>query len=152
MSSSLNKVFLIGRIGQEPEIKTTSLGHVVVNFSLATDESYTGQDGHRVERTEWHRVVAWDKQAEFVANYLSKGALIYLEGRLETRKWQDQQGITRYVTEIRAIRVTGLGNTMSNDQLIEQQSQSDNCNSTTKESTINISFPLQSCDMDNIPF
>ena len=95
MSGSLNKVFLIGRLRQTPEIKTTTSGYKVVNFSLATDESYTGQDGQRVEKTEWHRIVVWGKQAEFVANYLAKGALAYVEGKLETRKWQDQQGVTR---------------------------------------------------------
>lgn len=153
MSGSLNKVFLIGRLGQTPETRTTTSGQEVVNFSLATDESYAGQDGKKVERTEWHRIVAWGKQAEFVVNYLAKGALVCIEGKLETRKWQDQQGATRYMTEIRASRVTGLGYAqMADGQNTVHQSRFDDPDVKVAEAGSNESFPLQSCGMDNLPF
>ncbi len=108
MAGTLNKVMLIGRLGRDPELRYTPSGQPVANFSLATDESYTTKDGQRVERTEWHRIVVWGKQAEFCGNYLAKGRLVYVEGRLETRKWQDNQGQDRTTTEVRADRVLGL--------------------------------------------
>lgn len=108
MAGTLNKVMLIGRLGRDPELRYTPSGQPVANFSIATDESYTTKDGQRVERTEWHRIVVWGKQAEFCGNYLSKGRLVYVEGRLETRKWQDNQGQDRTTTEVRADRVLGL--------------------------------------------
>lgn len=106
--SSLNKVILIGRIGRDPEMKYTPSGQPVANFSVATDESYTGKDGQKVEKTEWHKIVVWGKQAEFCGNFLSKGRLVYIEGKLETRKWTDKDGAEKYTTEIKADRVLGL--------------------------------------------
>ena len=105
---SLNKVLLIGRLGQDPEMHYVPSGQPVANFSIATDESYTSKDGQRVERTEWHRIVVWGKQAEFCGNYLSKGRLVYIEGKLETRKWQDKNGQDKYTTEIIAAMVQAL--------------------------------------------
>ena len=125
----------------------------VVNFSIATDESYTGQDGQKVERTEWHRIVAWGKQAEFVVNYLAKGVLVCIEGKMETRKWQDQQGVTRYATEIRASRVTGLSYTQMGDgQTTVRQSRFDDRDVKVAENESDESFPLQFCGMDDLPF
>lgn len=100
--ASLNKALIIGRIGKDPEIKYTQSGQAVANFSVATDESYKDQSGQKVEKTEWHKVVAWGKQAEFVGNYLGKGRLVYVEGKIETRKYAAQDGSERYVTEIKA--------------------------------------------------
>lgn len=108
--SSLNKVFLIGRLGSDPEVKHTTSGVAVASLSVATDESYT-KDGQKVDKTEWHRVVAWGKQAEFCGNYLRKGRLIYVEGKLETRKWTDKEGYERYTTEINAQTVRVLDKT-----------------------------------------
>lgn len=108
MAGSLNKVLLIGRLGRDPEMKFTPSGQPVTNFSLATDESYKGKDGQKVDKTEWHRIVVWGKQAEFCGNYLAKGRLVYIEGKLETRKWTDKDGAEKYTTEIRADRVVGL--------------------------------------------
>lgn len=108
MAGSLNKVILIGRLGRDPEMRYTPSGQPVTNFSLATDESYTGKDGNKVEKTEWHRIVVWGKQAEFCGNYLAKGRLVYVEGKLETRKWTDKDGAEKYTTEIKADRVLGL--------------------------------------------
>ena len=108
MAGSLNKVILIGRLGRDPEMRYTPSGQPVANFSVATDESYTSKDGQKVEKTEWHRIVVWGKQAEFCGNYLSKGRLVYVEGKLETRKWTDKDGAEKYTTEIKADRVLGL--------------------------------------------
>ncbi len=111
----LNKVMLIGRLGRDPELRYTQNGTPVTSLSIATDESYTDRDGNRQERTEWHRVAVFQKQAELCSNYLSKGSLVYVEGTLQTRKWQDQQGQDRYTTEIRAQRVQFLDRRNSGD-------------------------------------
>lgn len=110
MAGSLNKVILIGRLGRDPELSYTPNGQARAKFSIATDEGYRDrQTGQRVERTEWHNIVAWRQTAEFCGNYLSKGRLIMVEGKLQTRKWQDQNtGQDRYMTEIVADRVQGL--------------------------------------------
>ncbi|MDD3312746.1 single-stranded DNA-binding protein [Pseudodesulfovibrio sp.] len=109
MAGSLNKVILIGRLGQDPKLSYTSSGQAVANFSVATDEGYRDrQTGQKVERTEWHRVVAWRQTAEFCGNYLAKGRLVMVEGKLQTRKWQGQDGQDRFTTEIVADNVEGL--------------------------------------------
>ena len=104
----LNRVMLIGRLGRDPELRYTSNGTPVCSLSIATDESYIDRDGNRVERTEWHRVSVFQRQAENCSQYLSKGSLVYVEGQLQTRKYQDQQGQERFVTEIRGQRVVFL--------------------------------------------
>ncbi len=109
MAGSMNKVIIIGRVGQEPKVSYTTSGQAVANFSVATDEGYRDkQTGQKVERTEWHRCVAWRHQAEFVGNYVGKGRLVMVEGKLQTRKWQDQNGQDRYSTEIVADNIQGL--------------------------------------------
>ncbi|MGE4537624.1 MAG: single-stranded DNA-binding protein [Desulfovibrio sp.] len=100
MAGSLNRVMLIGRLGQDPKLSYTQSGQAVCSASLATDESYKDKDGNKVEKTEWHRLQAWGKTAELMANSLKKGSLIYVEGKLQTRSWEDQQGQKRYTTEI----------------------------------------------------
>ena len=104
----LNKVMLIGRLGRDPELRYTQTGSPIASLNIATDESYVDRDGNKVERTEWHRVSVFQRQAENCANYLAKGSLVYVEGSLQTRKWQDQNGQDRYTTEIRADRVQFL--------------------------------------------
>ncbi len=101
----LNKVMIIGRLGRDPELRYTTNGTPVTSLSVATDESYIDREGVRQERTEWHRVTVFQKQAELCSNYLVKGSLVYVEGSLQTRKWQDQSGQDRYTTEIKAQRV-----------------------------------------------
>jgi single-strand DNA-binding protein len=88
---SVNKVILVGRLGKDPETRYTSSGQAVCNFSLATDETYKDRAGERQKRTEWHRIVVWAKQAEIAQQYLHKGSLIYLEGRIQTRQWDDRE-------------------------------------------------------------
>ena len=104
----LNKVMIIGRLGRDPELRYTQSGSPVASLNVATDESYTDRDGNKVDRTEWHRVSVFQRQAENCANFLAKGSLIYVEGSLQTRKWQDQQGQDRFATEIKAQRVQFL--------------------------------------------
>ncbi len=104
----LNKVMLIGRLGRDPELKYASSGMPITTLRIATDESYVDRDGNKVERTEWHSVVVFQRAAENCANYLAKGSLVFVEGSLQTRKWQDQQGQDRYSTEIKAQRVQFL--------------------------------------------
>jgi single-strand DNA-binding protein len=99
---SINKVTLIGHVGRQPEIRYTQGGAPVANFSIATNEYWTNNTGERQERTEWHKIVAWGKLAEFCQEYIQKGSYLYVEGRLQTRNYEDRDGVKRYVTEIRA--------------------------------------------------
>ncbi|MGQ9483817.1 MAG: single-stranded DNA-binding protein [Desulfosoma sp.] len=100
MARTLNKVMLIGRLGADPDVRYTQSGLPVVRFNLATNERVPAGEGNWEERTEWHRVVVFGKTAENCANYLSKGRLVYVEGRLRTNQWEDAQGTRRYTTEI----------------------------------------------------
>lgn len=93
--ASLNQVFIIGRLGKDPELRYSQSGTAVCNLNIATDESYTDREGNKVERTEWHRVTCFQRVAENCTNYLAKGSMVYVEGSLTTRKWQDQQGQDR---------------------------------------------------------
>ena len=104
----VNKVILVGRLGRDPELRYASSGMPIANLRIATDESYVDRDGNKVEKTEWHTVVVFQRAAENCANYLGKGSLVYVEGSLQTRKWQDQQGQDRYSTEVKAQRVQFL--------------------------------------------
>ena len=107
--NSVNKAIIVGRMGQKPELKYTPAQTAVTNITLATNESRRDANGNNIDSTEWHRVVVFGKTAEFVANYLDKGALIYVEGRLQTRSWEDRDGVKKYTTEIVALTVTPLG-------------------------------------------
>jgi len=107
--ASVNKVILIGNLGQDPEVRFTQSGSAVANLRLATTDQYTDRDGQRQERTEWHRVVAFGKTAELCKEYLSKGRQIYVEGSLQTRSWEDKSGQKRYTTEVVASAIKFLG-------------------------------------------
>lgn len=106
---SLNKVMLIGNLGRDPEVRFTQGGSPVANFTLATNERWTDQAGEKQERTEWHRIVVWGKQAEIAGEYLRKGRQIFVEGSLQTREWTDRDGNKRYTTEVKALRFEMLG-------------------------------------------
>lgn len=97
--AGVNKVILIGRLGQDPEVKATKNGTSVCNFSLATSESWM-KDGQKTEKTEWHRIVMFNKLADVCGQYLAKGSQVYIEGKLQTRNWEDKEGNKRYTTEI----------------------------------------------------
>ena len=123
--AGINKVILVGRLGADPEVKTVSGGNTVARLSLATSENWTDKEGQKQERTEWHRIVVWGKLAELCGRYLNKGRQVYVEGRLQTRSWEDQQGQKRYTTEIVANTVQFLGagsqTTQTHDQDVGAQ-------------------------------
>lgn len=129
----LNKAMIIGRLGRDPELRYTQSGKPCATLNIATDESYTDRNGNKVAKAEWHRVQVWDKAAEACGNYLAKGSLVFVEGKLQTREWQDQQGQKRYVTEIRAERV----------QFLERRKDNGRQNQSNTEPSENI---------DDIPF
>ena len=107
--ASVNKVILVGNLGRDPELRFTPGGTAVANLSVATNEGWTDKAGQKQERTEWHRVVVWGKQAQIAGDYLQKGKQVYVEGSLQTREWNDRDGNKRYTTEVRAQRVVMLG-------------------------------------------
>lgn len=108
-SRGVNKVILVGNLGNDPEVRYMPNGNAVANLSIATSESWKDQQGQQQERTEWHRVTMYRRLAEIAGEYLKKGSQVYLEGKLQTRKWQDQQGNDRYTTEVIADNMQMLG-------------------------------------------
>jgi single-strand DNA-binding protein len=106
---SVNKVILVGRLGRDPETRYTGGGQAVANFSIATEETYKDRNGERQKRTEWHKIVVWGKQAEIAQQYLKKGSLLFLEGRIQSREWQDKEGQKRTSFEIVASNFRMLG-------------------------------------------
>lgn len=111
--ASLNKVMLIGNLGKDPEVRYTTAGTAVASFSLATTEKFKKKDGEWEDKTEWHNVTLWGRLAEIAGEYLSKGKPVYVEGRLQTRKWQDREGKDRYTTEIVGDKMQMLGGNRS---------------------------------------
>jgi len=107
--AGVNKVILVGNLGQDPEVRYLDSGVAVANFSLATTENYKNKQGERVSQTEWHNIVLWRGLAEVAEKYLKKGSSIYVEGKIRNRKWEDKEGNTRYNTEILADNMTMLG-------------------------------------------
>ena len=107
--AGVNKAILVGNLGRDPELRHTPNGQAVVNFTLATSENWTDKSGERQERTEWHRIVVWGRTAEMCHQYLSKGRTVYVEGRIQTREWEDKEGNKRYTTEINAQTVNFIG-------------------------------------------
>ena len=106
--SSLNKAMIIGRLGQDPDVRYTQSNTAVANLSVATSERYKDKSGEWKENTEWHRVVAWGRLAEICQEYLKKGSQVYIEGPIQTRSWEDKDGQTKYTTEIKALTMTML--------------------------------------------
>ena len=107
---SVNKAILVGNLGRDPEVRYTASGTAVANFTLATTDRWNdAQSGEKKERTEWHRIVVWGKQAEIAGEYLRKGRQVYVEGSLQTREWTDREGNKRYTTEVKCQRFQMLG-------------------------------------------
>lgn len=151
----LNKVMLIGRLGRDPELKYASTGTPITTLRIATDESYVDRDGNRVERTEWHTAIAFQRVAENCANYLVKGSLVFVEGSLQTRKWQDQQGQDRYTTEVKAQRVQFLDRKRNDSNQVSQQSNGragQASNSSHHGDDLGPAFPSEASGMDDVPF
>ena len=108
--SGINKVFIIGRLGSDPEVRYTQDGAAVANFSIATSESWKDKEsGQKMEKTEWHKIVVWKRLAEICGEYLKKGKEVYIEGKLKTRSWEQDDGVKRYMTEIHATYMQMLG-------------------------------------------
>jgi len=131
--SGVNKVILVGRLGADPEVRYTPGGAAVANFRMATSESWT-KDGERQERTEWHKIVAFGKLGEICGEYLAKGKQVYIEGRIQTRSWEDKDGNKRWTTEIVANNMQMLGSpgegvkapvSQSNGETIEDSSENE---------------------------
>lgn len=153
MARGVNKVTLIGNLGNDPEVRYSGNGKAVANVSLATAESWRDKDsGEQQERTEWHRVVFFGRLAEIVSEYLHKGSQIYVEGRLQTNKWQDKEGNDRYTTQIVANEMQMLGSRSGgvNNQEPMPEEPVDNSPKQNKKSTSNES-PVDDFDED-IPF
>ena len=136
----VNKAILIGRLGKDPEVRYTPDGAMVTNFNLATDEQWKDKNGEKVQKTEWHRIVAFGKLAEICGNYLVKGKLIFVEGRIQTRSWEDKEGVKRYTTEIVANNMQMLD---SKGQNKADESSSDSMSSNSASS---------STPVDDVPF
>lgn len=117
----LNKVFLIGHLGKDPESRFTQGGNPVTNFSIATSEKWTDKQGNKQEKTEWHNIVAWSKQAEICRDYLVKGSKVHIEGKLQTDKWTDNNGVDRWTTKVVLRQILFLGSPQGQQQ--EQQHQ-----------------------------
>ena len=153
--SSLNKVMLIGRLGQDPEVRYTQSNTAVATLNLATNERYRDSNGEYQDRTEWHRVVAWGRTAEVCQQYLSKGSLIYVEGPLQTREWEDNQGQKRYTTEVKALQMTMLDSRGGNGGgmgSVPSAPASNTASSTpSSESGVNKTVNLDDID-DDLPF
>lgn len=159
---SMNKVLIVGRIGQDPKLSYTPSGQAVASFSIATDEGYKDKaTGNKVDKVEWHKVVAWRGQAEFAANYLSKGRLVLVEGKLQTRKWQGNDGSDRFVTEIVATSIQGLDKPQQENSQhggYQQQGRGGyrqnkgNQNNGYQPQNNGPEFPTDASEMEDVPF
>ena len=153
----LNKVMIIGRLGRDPELRYSQSGSPVCTLNIATDESYTDNSGQKVEKAEWHRIVVFQKAAENCSQYLAKGSLVFIEGRLETRKWQDQQGQDRFATEIKAQRVQFLdrkadGQSSQQQEGGRRQQGRRHAPPPSAYEDLGPAFPSEASGMDDVPF
>jgi single-strand DNA-binding protein len=160
MAGSFNKVVIVGRLGHDPELNYTPSGTPVSNIRVATDESFKDQTGNLQKRTEWHRIQVWGKQAETTNQYLTKGSQVLVEGSLQTRKWQDKQGVDHYTTEIRALRVVFLGGQGQQGQDSYQENQAAQGQKTYQnqnnqdpfQENLGPAFPSEAGAIDEAPF
>lgn len=150
--ASVNKVILIGNIGRDPETRYMPSGDAMVNLSLATTDQWKDKNGEKQERTEWHRIVIFGKTAEIAGQYLRKGSQVYIEGRLQTRKWQDKEGQERYTTEIVADRMQMLGSRGGGaDAPMEREERTAAAVTAESRPTKKASTPMDDLE-DDIPF
>jgi single-strand DNA-binding protein len=148
--ASVNKVILIGNLGRDPDLRYTTSGTAVANFTMATTDKWSDPSGEKKERTEWHRIVVWGKQAEICGEYLRKGKQVYVEGSLQTREWTDREGHKRYTTEVRAQRFQMLGRADDRPHAVQAQGADQDAapNEQTAEKTAEPGAPFD----DDIPF
>lgn len=144
---TVNKVIIVGRLGKDPEMKYTASGTAVANFNLATNYSMKDQEGNFIDKTEWHRVVAFGRTAEVAGEYLAKGRLVYVEGRLQTRSWEDQNGQKRYTTEVVCSDMQLLGSRGEAEPKTEEQPANE-----TEETTTEPEKPKTEDEEDDLPF
>lgn len=149
--ASLNRVTVMGNLGQDPELRYTQSQTAVCTFSVATTEYRTGQDGQKVETTEWHRIVVWGKMGENCSKYLAKGRTCLVEGRLQTRNWEDKQGQKRYVTEIVAQNVQFVGGASRGERPAGQSAQNDFGGGGNDHMETSFGGP-ETAGLDDIPF
>jgi single-strand DNA-binding protein len=142
---SVNKVILVGNLGRDAELRYTPGGAAVATLNLATTEVWNDRNQQRQEKTEWHRVVLWGKQAESLQEYLTKGKQIYVEGRLQTRQWDDKDGNKRYTTEIKADRITLLGGGGGGGRSVERGDRAPHTGGSDEP-------PIEPITDDDIPF
>lgn len=135
---SLNKVMLIARLGKDPEIRYTKSGEAVANFSCATDEGYKDSAGKKIEKTEWHRCIAWGKLADFCKDYLKKGREVYIEGKLQTSEWTDKDSVKHQKTEIVAQTIRFVGSNPDKEKAPEGNKQQE--------------LEDDGSDLDDVPF
>lgn len=155
MAGTVNKVILIGRLGADPEVRYTPDGTPLINFNIATNEPFRSAEGTWEERPQWHRIVGYGKLAENMGNFLSKGRLVYVEGKLQTRQWQDAQGAKRYTTEIVARDIKLMdssGNRLGQTPPAESYARAGGLTSFSEEADIDTLRPLPSNPEDDIPF
>ena len=155
MAGSINKVILIGNLGKDPEVRYLESGVAVCNFSIATGETYKDKNsGEKVTHTEWHNIVLWRGLAEVAEKYLKKGAKIYIEGKLRTRSWQDQEGQTKYTTEILGDNMTMLGKAGESSTEIPAPSAPSQPSEAPKkvESSLDKDFSKPDSGNDDLPF
>ena len=144
MARGINKVIIVGNLGADPDSRAMPSGNAVTNISVATSESWNDREtGEKQEKTEWHRVVFFNRLAEIAAQYLKKGSQVYVEGKLQTRKWEDKEGNERWTTEVVANQMQMLGDRMSNDM--------SNDNASSSKSSSDNDFSTDEFD-DDIPF
>ena len=144
MARGINKVIIVGNLGADPDSRAMPSGNAVTNISVATSESWNDREtGEKQEKTEWHRVVFFNRLAEIAAQYLKKGSQVYVEGKLQTRKWEDKEGNERWTTEVVANQMQMLGDRMSNDM--------SNDNASSPQSSSDNDFSTDEFD-DDIPF
>lgn len=148
---SVNKVILVGHVGNDPEVKHLDAGTPVANFRLATSELYKNRDGERVVQTEWHSVVAWRGLAEIVEKYVKKGQQLYIEGRIRTRAWDDKDGNKRYTTEIVADNMQMLGKRSESDAMTDNSGSVQNFSKNQQEVISSAPSSVEETD-DDLPF
>jgi single-strand DNA-binding protein len=149
--AGVNKAILIGNLGADPEIRYTAGGSAVANFRIATTESWNDREGQRQERTEWHRIVAWGKLAELCGEYLSKGRQVYIEGKIQTRQWDDRDGNKRYTTEVVAQNLTFLG-TRGGDDAGRPRKDNSNTDSSSSQGGGDLDYGPPPMTDDDVPF
>ncbi len=135
----VNKAILVGRLGKDPEVRYTPDGTMVTTFTMATDENYKDKNGEKVQKTEWHKIVTYRRLAEICGNYLVKGKMVYIEGKIQTRSWDDKEGVKRYTTEI-----------VANDmQMLDSKGQSKPADDSIPDPA---SSPAAGAPVDDVPF